>query len=154
MDGQPQTFGMLLVPVDGEPQFVWPITGDQEVNDARRAIGLPSVSVAIPKLPQMLRGPDSRRRALRLFRLQEGASLVEIDAAYEVLVEGCQTEISARRGELDRYAATKTDVLGDRLSEDELDSRRDNAQSQLAQYERRLKRVRAAYAVLADRPST
>jgi hypothetical protein len=44
MDGQPQTFGMLLVPVDGEPQFVWPITGDQEVNDARRAIGLPSVT--------------------------------------------------------------------------------------------------------------
>jgi hypothetical protein len=41
MHGRDQIYGTLLVPVGGKPQSVWPMAREEEVDEARRTIGLP-----------------------------------------------------------------------------------------------------------------
>jgi hypothetical protein len=41
MEGRPQVYGTLFVPVDGTPRSVWPMAGESEIDEARRTIGLP-----------------------------------------------------------------------------------------------------------------
>ena len=43
MDGKPQLYGTLFVPVDGQPTAVWAMAPTDEVANARRSIGLPSL---------------------------------------------------------------------------------------------------------------
>jgi hypothetical protein len=44
MRGRDQIYGTLLVPIEGDPQLLWPMSDEHTVDEARRAIGLPSLS--------------------------------------------------------------------------------------------------------------
>jgi hypothetical protein len=44
MRGRDQIYGTLFVPIEGDPQPLWPMPAERTVDDARRMIGLPSLS--------------------------------------------------------------------------------------------------------------
>lgn len=44
MQGQPQLYGTLFVPVDGVPRSVWPMEADTEIASARQTLGLPPLA--------------------------------------------------------------------------------------------------------------
>jgi hypothetical protein len=116
------------------------------------SIVLMPLGVAIGMLPRAVRAslPSGRRqKALRRLGLEEGASAAQIESATDRLIQDCEKQIAVREAVLARYATTRTDVFGDLLPEDQLETRNARARRELVHSEKRRKRIQDAYEALS-----